>query len=103
MAVSFFHGESIVWPLQPLALAAWIYLVIFGSLIGFSAYMVLLSRTSAAVASSYTLVNPVIAMLLGVWLGQEHVTPFEWVAACVILVGVLLLWKRKAKAPAGES
>ena len=46
--------------------AAWFYLVVFGSLIAFNAYMVLLARASAGLASSYTFVNPVIAMLLGV-------------------------------------
>ncbi|MEO5737066.1 MAG: EamA family transporter, partial [Variovorax sp.] len=72
-------------------------LVVFGSLIAFNAYMVLLARAPAALASSYTLVNPVIAMLLGVWVAGETVTSFEWGAVVVILVGVLLLlWKRRA-------
>lgn len=95
LIASVVRGESLSWPLQPAAVTAWIFLVIFGSLIGFSAYMALLSRTSAAVASSYTLVNPVIAMVLGIWLGHERVTAFEWVAASVILAGVLMLWQRK--------
>jgi drug/metabolite transporter (DMT)-like permease len=46
---------------------------------------------SAALASSYTFVNPVIAMGLGIWLGGENVTAFEWLAAGVITVGVVLL------------
>ena len=71
------------------------YLVVFGSLIAFNAYMVLLARARAALASSYTFVNPVIAMLLGVAVAGEVVTPFEWVAAGVVLAGVvLLLWRR---------
>jgi drug/metabolite transporter (DMT)-like permease len=79
------------WPPQPLALASWIYLITFGSWVAFSAYMYLLDHASAGVASSYTLVNPVIAMLLGVWFNNEQVSSFEWLAVGVILVGVLLL------------
>ena len=84
-------GERPQWPPQPLAGWSWVYLVVFGSLLAFNAYMVLLSRVSAALASSYTFVNPVIALALGIWLGGETVTPFEWLAAGVITAGVVLL------------
>lgn len=95
MLISALAGETPVWPPQPLAVAAWFYLVVFGSLIAFNAYMHLLAHASAAVASSYTFVNPVIAMLLGVWIGGESVTRGEWSAVAVVLTGVLLLmWKR---------
>lgn len=76
------------------ALGAWVYLVVFGSLIAFNAYMVLLARAPAGVASSYTFVNPVIGMLLGVAIGGETVTQFEWAAVAVVLAGVvLLMWR----------
>jgi drug/metabolite transporter (DMT)-like permease len=95
MLMSALARETPVWPPQPLAFAAWLYLVVFGSLIAFNAYMVLLAQAPAALASSYTFVNPVIAMLLGVGIGGETVTRGEWSAAAVVLVGVLLLlWKR---------
>ena len=84
-------GEAPQWPPQPLATWSWIYLIVFGSLHAFDAYMVLLSRVSAALASSYTFVNPVIALALGIWLGGETVTGFEWAAAAVITAGVVLL------------
>jgi drug/metabolite transporter (DMT)-like permease len=87
-------GEAPRWPAEPIALAAWLYLVVFGSLIAFNAYMLLLARASAGLASSYTFVNPVIAMLLGVAIGGETVTAFEWGAVAVVLAGVLLLlWR----------
>ena len=73
---------------------AWAYLVIFGSLMAFNAYMVLLARVSGGLASSYTFVNPVIAMLLGVWLAGEVVTGYEWLSSAVILLGVILLVSR---------
>jgi drug/metabolite transporter (DMT)-like permease len=84
-------GERPEWPPQPLATWSWVYLIVFGSLLAFNAYMVLLARVSAALASSYTFVNPVIALALGIWLGGETVTAFEWLAAGVITAGVVLL------------
>jgi len=84
-------GERPQWPPQPLATWSWVYLIVAGSLLAFNAYMVLLGRVSAALASSYTFVNPVIALALGVWLGGEVVTGFEWMAAAVITAGVVLL------------
>ena len=97
LLLSVLAGEAWVWPPQPVAVAAWFYLVVFGSLIAFNAYMVLLARAPASLASSYTFVNPVIAMLLGVWIAGETVTRFEWGAVAVILVGVLLLlWQRRS-------
>ena len=77
-----------------LTLLAWAYLVVFGSLLAFNAYMVLLARVSGGLASSYTFVNPVIALLLGVWLAGEVVTAFEWLSTAVILLGVVLLMAR---------
>ncbi|MBT2334804.1 drug/metabolite exporter YedA [Variovorax paradoxus] len=91
LVLSALSGEQLVWPPQPEAAAAWLYLVVFGSLIAFNAYMVLLAKAPAALAASYTFVNPVIAMLLGVWIANETVTRFEWYAVAVVLAGVLLL------------
>ena len=84
-------GERPEWPPHAFALGSWVYLIVFGSLIAFNAYMILLGRVSAALASSYTFVNPVIALALGIWLGGEAVTAFEWAAAAVITAGVVLL------------
>ena len=97
MGMSLLHGEAPVWPPQPVALGAWLYLVGFGSLIAFNAYMLLLARAPAALASSYTFVNPVIAMLLGVAIAGEQVSRFEWIAVSVVLAGVLLLLWRRAR------
>ncbi len=91
LLMSMLTGESPNWSPEPVALFAWIYLTVFGSLIAFNAYMVLLSQTSAALASSYTFVNPMIAMLLGVTLGHETITGFEWLAATIIIFAVALL------------
>jgi drug/metabolite transporter (DMT)-like permease len=91
LALSALLGERPAWPPESLAAGSWAYLVVFGSLLAFNAYMMLLGNVSAALASSYTFVNPVIALALGIWLGGEIVTPFEWLAAGVITVGVVLV------------
>jgi len=97
LVLSLLHGETPQWPPQPVAAAAWLYLVVFGSLVAFNAYMVLLARASAGLASSYSFVNPVIAMLLGVAVGHEVVTPYEWMAAGIVLVGVVLMLRGATK------
>jgi drug/metabolite transporter (DMT)-like permease len=84
-------GETPTLPPDARSLACWLYLVVAGSLVGFSAYMVLLQRTSAALASSYTFVNPLIGLVIGVAVGGEVITGLEWAAAGVISAGVVLL------------
>ena len=91
MAVSLATGEHFAWPPAPRAAAAWAYLVVFGSLIGFSAYLYLLAHAAPALATSYAFVNPVIALLLGVGLAGEVVTGAEWAASGVVLFGVVLI------------
>ena len=97
LAIAGLQGEA--WPLQftPSAVGAWLYLVVFGSLIAFNAYMVLLAQASPGLASSYSFVNPVIAMLLGVSLAGEQISLAEWLAAGVILLGVVLLLRARKR------
>src|SRR5580700_7340886 len=92
LLMSAVRGEPWYWPMQTGVWLAWWYLVVFGSLIAFSAYMLLLARTSATVAASYSLVNPVVALLLGVTLGGESVSVWEWAASGIVLIGVVLLF-----------
>lgn len=95
MLISLALGEQFAWPPQPLAAAAWAYLVGFGSLIAFSAYLYLLAHASPAMATSYAFVNPVIALFLGVAVASERVTSGEWLACGVILAGVALIFRGK--------
>jgi drug/metabolite transporter (DMT)-like permease len=67
------------------------YLVVFGSMIAISAYMFLLKTVRPAVATSYAYVNPIVAVLLGISLAGESLSPVEWVALGVILCAVLLV------------
>jgi drug/metabolite transporter (DMT)-like permease len=92
LIMSAVRGETWHWPMQTGVWLAWWYLVVFGSLIAFSAYMLLLARTSATLAASYSLVNPVVALFLGVTLGGEAVSTWEWVASGIVMMGVVLLF-----------
>jgi drug/metabolite transporter (DMT)-like permease len=92
LLMSGLRGESWHWPVQTGVWLAWWYLVVFGSLIAFSAYMLLLARTTSSIAASYSLVNPVVALFLGVTLGSETVSSWEWIAAGVVMIGVVLLF-----------
>ncbi|MEO8561397.1 MAG: EamA family transporter [bacterium] len=73
------------------SLVSFAYLVTFGSLIGFTAYVYLLAHTTAAKASTYAYVNPVVAVLLGWAIGHEVVTTRTLLAAGVILAGVAII------------
>lgn len=100
MGLSLLGGETLPERIEPQALWAWAYLVVFGSLVAFNAYMVLLAEASAGLASSYSFVNPVIAMLLGVTLAGEQISGHEWLAAGVVLVGVVLLLTGRGRSAA---
>ena len=67
------------------------YLVVFGSLLAFSAYGYLLRHVSPALATSYAYVNPMVAVGLGVLLAGEHLSAIEIVAILVTLTGVGLV------------
>jgi drug/metabolite transporter (DMT)-like permease len=67
------------------------YLIVFGSGIGFTAYVYLLKKSTAARVGTYAFVNPVVALFLG-WLGAgEIITLRTALAAAVILTAVLLV------------
>ncbi len=91
LVMSLVAGERPVWPVQTRAFWSWLYLVVAGSLIAFSAVMILLQRTPTAVSSSYAYVNPIIGLLLGVWLGGETVSTSEWLAATLVVSSVVLM------------
>ena len=89
--LSLLQGESMNGPVTLPAFAAWVYLVVAGSLLAFTAYMYLLSKVPAGLAASYAYVNPVIAVSLGVAFGGEHLSPKAMLAMSVILGSVVLL------------
>lgn len=87
---------------HPPTVGGWLavgYLVVFGSIIAFSAYGYLLKHVRPAAATSYAYVNPAVAVLLGIVFLDEHVGVPECLAMAVIISAVLLIslpqWRRK--------
>ena len=72
------------------SLVALVYLVLLGSLLGFSAYMYLLGVTSAARVSTYAFVNPAVAVVLGALFAGEALSP-RVVAAAILIIGAVAL------------
>ncbi|NOJ79158.1 drug/metabolite exporter YedA [Myxococcus xanthus] len=77
------------------AVLAFFYLVVFGSLVGYSAYGYLLRNARPSLATSYAYVNPVLAVFLGGLLAGETMTPTAWLAMGAILGAVVLLTREK--------
>ena len=73
------------------AIGAFWYLVVMGSLAGFSAYIWLLHHVRPALATSYAYVNPAIAVVLGALLAHERFGGRELAAMVVILLGVVVI------------
>jgi drug/metabolite transporter (DMT)-like permease len=75
-----------------------LYLVVAGSILGFTAYIWLLHHVRPALATSYAYVNPPLAMAFGALLGGEHFDQHAIGAMAVILAGVLIITRSKARA-----
>lgn len=76
---------------------ALLYLILFGSLIGFTSYIWLLRVTPPAIASTYAFVNPVVAVFLGWLLAGERITPRILLASAVIVGGVAVITTARAR------
>lgn len=91
LLASLLSGERLhSWP-TPAGWAALAYLVLFGSIIAFSAYLYLLRTVRPAAATSYAYVNPPVAVLLGILFAGEQIGVEEWLAMAVIVSAVLLI------------
>lgn len=97
LAAGLVTGERVpqAWPTE--ASLAVVYLVTFGSIIGFTAYIWLLRHVRPALATSYAYVNPPIAVLFGALLLHERFTAHDLGAMAVILVGVAIIALSKAR------
>lgn len=97
-AEGMFHATATAW-------MAWTYLLVFGTLIALNAYLWLLQNTSAALAGSYSFVNPAVALLVGAGLGGEHLTGWVFAAlpliagalVCIMYGPTLLVWWRRGQ------
>ncbi|HRO88083.1 MAG TPA: drug/metabolite exporter YedA, partial [Chiayiivirga sp.] len=91
LAAALVTGERMTaWPSLQASLALF-YLVGFGSIVGFTAYIWLLHHVRPVLATSYAYVNPPIAVLFGVLLAGEVISANEIAATAVILAGVAVI------------
>lgn len=87
--VALLERQPIHWDVKGIG-ALW-YLVVFGSIVGYTSYVIALNRLPISFSSLYTYVNPVVAAILG-WLFYRE--PFGWrevAAMCVIFLGVAIV------------
>ena len=106
---SFLNNEWKGFDWSSVTTSAWLslaYLVTFGSLIGYSAYVWLLQVRPATQVSTYAYVNPVVAVLLGVLFAGEHMSWTQVIGLSVILLSVLLInlanYRKKEKTVQGS-
>jgi len=92
--VTFIHGEYKQLDVSSIQINGWLallYLIIFGSIAAFSAYVWLLQVRPATQVSTYAYVNPVIAVMLGVFFAGEHISLVQLTGLFTILGSVLLI------------
>jgi drug/metabolite transporter (DMT)-like permease len=87
---------------SPRSIAAWAYLVSFGSILGFSAYMWLLRVTTPAAVSTYAFVNPVVALGLGALVVGESLDAKALFASALVLGAVVCLHLSRVRRPSGQ-
>ena len=102
LVVGLSRGEAAMFDPSAVSLrsmGAFFYLIVFGSLVGFTSYSWLLRTVSPSLASTYAYVNPVVAVLLGWALAGEAITMRTILAAAVIISAVIIITSRgKARA-----
>ncbi len=87
-------GEMKTFQFRQVSTDAWFslgYLVLFGSILAYSCFVWLMEVRSPAQVSTYAYVNPVVAVILGVFIASEHVNSLQIAGLLVILVSVLLI------------
>jgi drug/metabolite transporter (DMT)-like permease len=98
-----FAGEFRELHLGVISLRSWLalgYLIVFGSGIGFTAYIYILHKSTAARVATYAFVNPVVALFLGWLIASETITLRTILAAAVILTAVILVITAPHRTPA---
>ena len=92
-----FDANAVSWQ----SLAAWGYLTVFGSMLAYTVFQWLMEHVDATAVSSYTYVNPIVALALGALVADEHITP-RIVLATMLLVPAVVLVVVKPRTANGE-
>ncbi len=92
--VSFLTGELHGWDIAEVSsrsLVGLAYLITIGSLVGFGSYIWLLQNAPISLVATYAYVNPIVAVLIGSWLGDEPLEPHTWLATAIIIGSVIFI------------
>lgn len=88
--------------LSQITLRSWIafgYLVVFGSIVAYTAYIWLLKNAEPSLVSTYAYVNPIVAVFLGWLIGDEQLTTQSLIAAAMIIAAVAIITLFRGKSP----
>ncbi|MFO7572711.1 MAG: EamA family transporter [Gaiellaceae bacterium] len=77
------------------SLAGWAYLVVFGALVGYTAYVWLLAHAPIGLVATYAYVNPVVAIALGTAVLDESLTTAMVIGATIVLTSVAVVVRRE--------
>jgi drug/metabolite transporter (DMT)-like permease len=98
VALGLLLGEGPAWHLEGVGLGAMAYLVVFGSIVGYTAYGYALEHASPTVVGTYAYVNPVVAVLLG-WLVLHEPVTARMLGAMGLILGAVLWIQLVSRAP----
>jgi drug/metabolite transporter (DMT)-like permease len=104
--VAIARGELPAFHASHVSDAAWIaliYLIFAGSIAGFTAYVWLLHHESPTKVGTYAYINPVVAVLLGYWLGGEPLGPRTLLGGLCVLASVITITSIPSRAPAAAA
>lgn len=103
-ALSLATGERVTGPVGPRAWGALAFLVVIGSIVGFTAYAWLLTHAPISLVATHTYVNPAIAVILGWLVVAEPITTSILVGGGVVVLAVVLIVSaERPKAPRAEA
>jgi Permeases of the drug/metabolite transporter (DMT) superfamily len=88
-------GEAGGIQLTAKGVGALAYLIVFGSILGYSSYIYILQKWPASKAGTYAYVNPVVGVILGALILDEPISPAVFIAGVIILGGVFLVQSSK--------
>lgn len=81
----------------PTSYLAWTYLIFIGSLVGFSTYVWLLNHTPISLVSTYTFMNPIVAILLGKFIFGDKTDTVVIIGGSIVLIAVMILIASESK------
>jgi drug/metabolite transporter (DMT)-like permease len=97
---AFLHGDFSAVDVAAISTRSWsafFYLIVFGSLVGFSTFVWLIKHATPAHVSTYAYVNPVVAVFLGWLILREPVSPRIIVASVIIITAVVIITVEKSR------